>query len=163
MGGDDYTAPIFLTDEARVLNDRFYLLLNEIVAIFPDGKANPTTRSATDPTKTNKQVYDKAMADMLQLQTDYFLYKNEVVKSSTTVLNYIKEMDAIISIMDKENAELLRTLNELKSSSHSAEGLFDDTQITRNELLYGNIFFFIIIAVAGFVAYKKGGHPLTPA
>jgi hypothetical protein len=161
---DNYTAPIFLTDEAKALNDRFYLLLNEVVTAFPDGKFNPTKFSVQDRTKTNKYMYDLAMANMLQIQNEYFLYKNDVVKSSEGVLTYIKEIDAIISIMDEENGGLIKTLKELKSSSHSAEGLFDDTQISRNELLYGNIFLFIIIVVGGFSVYKKlGGNPLTPA
>ena len=152
---DDYIAPIFLTDQAKALNDRFYLILNEIVKIFPEAKLNPTQKSRYDRTKTNKEIYDDNMKQMMKLQTDYFVYKNDVIMESEVILKKIVEIDVIIYIIDELNEALNEKLTELKSSSHSAEGLFDDTQITRNELFYGNILFFLLVSTGGFFVYKK--------
>lgn len=152
--GDNYIAPTFLTDEAKALNDRFYLILNEVVKSFPEAKLKPNLRSS-DKTKTNKQLHDANMKQMLVLQNDYFLYKNDIMRESEKVLKGIVETDVVIYIMDELNKALNDKLIELKASSHSAEGLFDDTQVTRNELLYGNFFLFTLIAIGGFFVYKK--------
>jgi len=154
MSDDDYIDPIFLTDQAKELNDRFYLKLNEIVKHFPNAKLNPDEQYIEDRTKTNKFVYDAMMKNMLLLQNDYFVYKNDVSKESQDLLKYINVLDSKIVELDNHTNKLNNTLKELKSSSYSAEGLFDDAQITRNELLVGNVFFFIVIAVGGFFGYK---------
>ena len=54
---------------------------------------------------------------------------------------------------ENKTKELLMKLNDLKSSSYSAEGLFDDAQLTRNQILIGNIVLFIVISVLGYIAY----------
>ena len=65
-----------LTNKAKDLNDRFFLLLNEIVKIFPDAKIKPTVMSAYDKSKTNKQLYDFSIDQMLKLQTEYFMFRS---------------------------------------------------------------------------------------
>ena len=154
MSNDDYIAPIFLTDRAKELNDSFYLKLNELVKLFPEYKLNPNQKYIEDNSKTNKFVYDQLMKEMLFLQNEYFVYKNDIEKESQSLLNYINELDLKILKLDSETNKLNTKLNELKSSRYSAEGLFDDAQITRNELLFGNIIFFIVILLGGFIGYK---------
>jgi hypothetical protein len=149
---DDYVAPVFLTDEARDLNDRFYLILNNLVASFPNAKFKPSDKQAD---KTNKAIYDENMGHMLSLQNDYFMYKNTVLRASEELLNDVKIIDDKINMLDAENKELKSKLNELAGSSHSAEGMLDDSQITRNQLFYGNIMLFIIMVSGGLLYYKK--------
>ena len=36
-----------VTDQVKELNDRFYLILNQLVAIYPAYKANPKTPNIT--------------------------------------------------------------------------------------------------------------------
>jgi len=60
--------------EIKALNDRFYLILNDLVAVYPAYKANPNAFSMIDTTKTNKQMYDENMLLMQALQNYYFLY-----------------------------------------------------------------------------------------
>ena len=53
---DDYIPPVFLSDEARDLNDRFYLILNNLVASFPYAKMNPN-----DPTVYNTNITNQVL------------------------------------------------------------------------------------------------------
>ena len=155
MSLDDYVAPVFLTDQAKNLNDRFYLILNNLVASYPEGKLNPTKTSAVDSKKTNLKIYNDNMSQMMKLQNDYFMYKNTIVKSSEELMKYINSVDDEINILDKENKELTKKLEAMANSSHSAQGMLDDTQITRNQLFYGNIILFLIMAAGGYTYYKK--------
>jgi hypothetical protein len=155
MALDKYVAPVFLTDQAKNLNDRFYLLLTNLVNSYPDSKLNPSLMSETDPSRTNIQVYNSNMADMMALQNEYFMYKNSIIKSSQELMAKVNSVDDQINVLDAENRQLSIELDELASSSHSSEGLLDDSQITRNQMLYGNIVLFVIIAAGGFIYYKK--------
>ena len=152
---DDYVAPVFLTDQAKNLNDKFYLILNNLVDSYPAGKLTPNETSYTDATKTNIQIYNANMAQMLKLQNDYFIYKNSIVKASQDLMKYINSVDDQINILESENKDLSVQLEEMANSSHSAEGMLDDSQITRNQIFYGNIILFSIMAVGGYTYYKK--------
>lgn len=155
MALDNYTAPVFLTDQAKNLNDRFYLILNNLVDSYPEGKLHPNETSYADSTKTNLQIYNANMAQMMKLQSDYFIYKNSIVKSSQDLLKYINSVDDQINVLDEENKDLNKKIEEMANSSHSAEGMLDDSQITRNQLFYGNIILFLIMAAGGYTYYIK--------
>ena len=152
---DDYVEPVFLTNEARDLNDRFYLLLNNLVAMFPRAKLKPDEGSLNDSTVTNKQLYDITMDKMLDLQSAYFMYKNDTVRASEDLLNHVASVDAQINVMDVENKTLKTKLNEITSSSRSTEGMLDDSQLTRNQLLYGNVLLLLVMSMGGFIYYKN--------
>ena len=152
MALDNYVAPVFLTDQAKELNDRFYLLLTNLVDSYPNAKMNPTVLSGT---KTNLQLYNEAMTKMMKLQADYFMYKNSIVSSSQELLKQMNSVDDEINLLDNENKKLSLQINEMANSSNSAEGMLDDSQITRNQLFYGNIILFIIMVSGGYVYYKK--------
>jgi hypothetical protein len=147
--------PLVLTDKAKMLNDQFYLRLNEIVKSYPSSKINPSDKSQYNINKTNKELYDYEMSQMLKLQNDYFLYKNDVIKSNETIQTEIKEIDTEINELESQNKVLRTQLDSLKASSYSAEGLFDDAQITRNQLFFSNFVLFCIIAGGGYMYYKK--------
>lgn len=95
------------------------------------------------------------MQEMLKLQTEYFMFNNLVTKETNGMLKHINGLDSSIQSVDNKNKELLERLNELKGSSYSAEGLFDDAQLTRNQILFGNVVLFIVISVGGYVSYRK--------
>jgi len=152
---DDYVAPVFLTDQAKNLNDKFYLILNNLVESYPAGKLMPNETSIIDNKKTNIQIYNDNMAQMMKLQNDYFIYKNSIVKSSEDLMKYVNSVDDQINVFEKENKILSGQIEELANSSHSAEGMLDDSQITRNQLFYGNIILFLIMAAGGYTYYKK--------
>jgi len=142
-----------LNNKAKDLNDRFFLLLNEIVHIFPDAKIKPNIISKYDTSKTNKELYDFSIDEMLKLQTDYFMFNNLITKETNNMLKHLNGLDSSIRSTENKTKELLMKLNDLKSSSYSAEGLFDDAQLTRNQILIGNIVLFIVISVLGYIAY----------
>ena len=144
-----------LTNKAKDLNDRFFLLLNEIVKIFPDAKIKPTVMSTYDKSKTNKQLYDFSIDQMLKLQTEYFMFNNLVTRETNGMLKKVTKLDSDIRASDNKNKELQHELNDLKGSTYSAEGLFDDAQISRNQLLFGNVVLFLAISAGGYIGYKK--------
>ena len=154
MSLDDYVAPVFLTDQAKDLNDRFYLYLNQLVNLYPESKLNPRV-VPINSTKTNLQLYNTVMSQMMALQNDYFLYKNLIMQTSHNLLKNVNNIDNQINELDRENKILTSQLNEMANSSQSAEGMLDDTQITRNQIFYGNIILFIIMVSGGYFYYKK--------
>lgn len=160
---DDYVPPVFLSDEARDLNDRFYLILHNIVDSYPRAKLKPNEGTIYDSSITNKTDYDNSMAQMLQLQSDYFTYRNSVVSNSETLLNQIAELDGEINTLDAQNAELQSQLSELANSGRSAEGMLDDSQLTRNQMFYGNIVLFLIMMTGGYLYYTKVYKAATSA
>ena len=147
--------PLFLTDKAKMLNDLFYLRLNEIVKSYPSSKINPSNPSQYNSNKTNKELYDSEMNQMLTLQNDYFFYKNDVIKLNETIQTEIKEIDIELNELETKNKVLKTQLDSLKGSSYSAEGLFDDAQITRNQLFFSNFILFGVIAGGGYMYYKR--------
>jgi len=143
-----------LTTKAKDLNDRFFLLLNEIVKVFPGAQLNPTQMSQYDSERTNKEIYDYSINEMLKLQTEYFMFNNLVTKETNEIFTRLSDLDNNIRSTDTKNKELITKLNDLKGSAYSAEGLFDDAQLTRNQILVGNIILFITISVGGYIGYN---------
>jgi hypothetical protein len=143
-----------LTTKAKDLNDRFFLLLNEIVKVFPGAQLNPTKMAQYDSERTNKEIYDYSINEMLKLQTEYFMFNNLVTKETNDIFTRLSDLDNNIRSTDTKNKELMTRLNDLKGSSYSAEGLFDDAQLTRNQILVGNIILFITISAGGYIGYN---------
>ena len=141
--------------DVKALNDRFYLILNDLVAVYPAYKANPNAFSMIDTTKTNKQMYDANMLLMQALQNDYFLYKNNIIASNDTLRQTITDGNSDVTVLETQNQVLALQLANLQTSSYSAEGLFDDAQITRNQLLASNWILFAIIVGGGVMYYKS--------
>jgi hypothetical protein len=159
---DDYVPPeriiipaSNLIDNGIDLQNEFDLALNELVATFPTGKLTPDISSNFTPTQTYGQEYNKALTRMLQLQEKYFMYKNSILQNSKNVLKEISVLDEQINTLDNENKVLTDKLSSLKSSSYSAKGMLDDSKISRNQLLLGNICLFLIVSSVGYIYYKK--------
>ena len=74
---------------------------------------------------------------------------NEVLMKSMT--NEHEE----VNILEAQNKVLKLQLNNLQTTSYSAEGLFDDAQITRNQLLVSNWILCAIIVCGGVLYYKS--------
>ena len=147
--------PIVLIDESKALNDKFYLILNELVKTYPTSRLNPSTPSRFNQKKTNRDVFNNSMKLMISLQNDYFLFKNDVVRGTENIEKIIEITDKKINTLEAQNKILSAQLKNLKSSYHSAEGLFDDAQITRNQLFFSNIVLFGTIAGLGYMFFKS--------
>jgi len=83
------------------------------------------------------------------------LYKDELIRNNQTIIKNMNTIDEQINKLDDENKNLKTQLASLKGSSYSAEGMLDDSKITRNQILVGNIFLCIIVAGGGFMYYKN--------
>jgi hypothetical protein len=142
------TNPFALTDKTKDLNDRFYLIMNKIIQVYP------TTKIKKDDT-TTMSLYNENMGKLEKLQNEYFLYKNTVFKASEDIQRDITSGNDKVNALEEQNKVLRVQLENLKSSAHSAEGLFDDAQISRNQLLISNIILFCIMAGGGFMYYKS--------
>ena len=147
--------PVVLVDQSRDLNDRFYLILNELVKTYSLAKTHPNDISPLNSSKTNLESYSENMALMLALQNDYFLYKNNVNSAIDSMIKTIGNGNNQLNELESQNKVLHLQLDNLKNSSNQAEGLFDDAQITRNQLLVSNWILFGIIVGGGFIYYKS--------
>lgn len=152
--------PVALTDQLKELNNRFYLILNELVKTYTLAKSKPNDISPFNVSQTNKQLYDSNIAMMLALQNDYFLFKNTLVSASETMFGSINTANSEINVLESQNKVLQRELNNLQTSSYSAEGLFDDAQITRNQLLVSNWILFASMVIVGALYYKSLKPPV---
>ena len=94
------------------------------------------------------------MGKMLELQNEYFMFNNTITKETNNMLDYLTNLDKNIQSIDINNKNLLSRLSDLKSSSHSAEGLFDDAILSRNEILFGNTVLFLAISAGGYLGYN---------
>jgi hypothetical protein len=83
------------------------------------------------------------------------MINNLVTNETNVMLKYVNGLDVTIRAIDIKNKKLLDKLNDLQSSTYSAEGLFDDAQLSRNQLLFGNVVLFLAISAGGYIGYKK--------
>ena len=150
----DYVNPFIFKDKAKQLQDDFAIALNRLVDTFPNGKLYGNLKQ-TEINKTYSESYQEAQKHILDLQEDYFLYKDELIQNNQKIIKDMNQIDEKINKLDDENKILKAHLSSLKGSSYSAEGMLDDSKITRNQILVGNIFLFIIVAGGGFIYYKK--------
>jgi hypothetical protein len=142
------TNPFALTDKTKDLNDRFYLIMNKIIKSYPSTKLYPNDTA-------NMSVYNDSMARMEKLQNEYFLYKNSIIKASEDIQRDIIDSNDNINALEGQTKILKVQYENLKSSAYSAEGLFDDAQISRNQLLVGNFILFGLMAGGGVIYYKS--------
>jgi len=135
---------LVLNATIKDLNDRFYLILNDLVKSYPSAHLN-----------NDKVLYNANMKKMMSLQNDYFLYKNDLVSAIEKSQGVIKAADDKINTIEGQNKVLKIEYESLKDSSHSAEGLFDDALISRNQLLFSNFILFAVICGGGYAFYKR--------
>jgi hypothetical protein len=147
--------PIVLTDKASELNDKFFLILNEIVKTYPSAKGQGSNPSNSNRNITNDAAYAANMKKLVNLQNEYFMYKNDVIMATEAVNKIIQKTDKKINSLEMQNKVLNKQYDNLKASSYSADGLFDDAQITRNELLISNFILFGVMCGGGFLYYKS--------
>lgn len=148
----NYIDPEELLNESKMLNDEFFLYLSKIVNVFPEAKLNPLT--VNNNGKTNKELYNDSMNNLLNTQTSYFMIDNKITKLSNELLNHGKDLDNQTKDINIIIKKLSNRIDSLKSSSNSAKGLFDDTILTRNQLYTSNIILFLCIITSVSIGYK---------
>ena len=140
--------PEYYVKRRKELNDRYYLLLHEITALFPKHKANP-----------NSSTYSKSFitdtGNMNKLQSDFFLLKNGLEKNISSLGGEIRQVDSKISKIEKENKNMSGKVRILKSGGNAALGMFNDTQLIYNQQVLGNLLLGGAIAGVGVIYYKS--------
>jgi hypothetical protein len=150
MKVENFIAPSFFTTKIKELNEKFELILITVASNYPDMRKNP---NSTTNAKTIS--YTEGIAKMKELQSEYFLFKNDLLKESENLSKYGKEIDDKINEMEEKNKTIQKKLDSIKASGDSATGLLDDTQLTRNQIFVGNILLFLLLIGGGYVFYKK--------
>ena len=114
---DDYVGPVFFTDRAKELNDKFYLILNDVVAKYPNYKIKPDglwkNRSKMSSEEiTNFNAFNISMNKMKQLQTEYFLYYNNVTRESERLSVSGRDVDEKITVLNKSYKQITKKKKE---------------------------------------------------
>jgi hypothetical protein len=143
-----YVAPVFFTDKAKELNDKFYITLNNLVAAYPNAKY----RSDQAALQTD---YTNFMNEMHDLQSEYFLYRNDVLVASDTLSKKGQDLDREINTLNTQIQATKVKIDNLKNSGYSAEGMLDDKKLTRNQVFFGNMVLFLILSISAYMFYKK--------
>lgn len=141
-------SPGYYSDKLKELNTNFFMVLDELVKMYPIYKANPDY-----PEYQNMYAVDNANFE--NAKKNLFLLQNSIEKDSETVNITVKKMNAIIDILENENSRLRKTYNISSSSVLSSEGLINQKQEVYNEKLLNLIFLIIGVAGIGVMTYKQ--------
>jgi hypothetical protein len=113
------------------LNQRYGLILDEIVKTYPNYKANPKFNAYS-------QAYTTNMSNLQQLQTDYFLFKNNLSKETDELQKDIKQIDDMLYELEEETKVKREEYAYLKNSDNAAHGQLTDSKLLYNQQLLGN-------------------------
>jgi hypothetical protein len=140
--------PEYFTNKLKELNQRYVIILDEVVKTYPSYKANP---------KFNRyeKDYEKNISNLLKLQTDYFLFKNNIVKANTDLQKDIKQIDEMLYELEEENKILREEYAYLTNSNNAARGMLTDSTTLYNQQLTGNWLLFLILSGLSYTLLKK--------
>jgi hypothetical protein len=122
------------------LNQRYVIILDEIVKTYPSYKANPKFNPYS-------QAYTKNMSNLQQLQTEYFLFKNRLSKDTNDLQREIKQIDEMLYELEEETKILREEYTNLKNSDNAAHGRLTDSETLYNQQLLGN--WLLLLAFSG--------------
>jgi hypothetical protein len=142
-----YKEPSFYEKKIKELNQRYYLVLDELVKLFPKNKMYPKYLAYSKPFTTD-------MSNLIKLQTDFFLFKNELASDIDFVDKNIRRVNEQIENIEDENKELSKTLESLQNSNNASDGMLSDTKLLYNQKLLGNWLLVLILLGTGYKYLK---------
>jgi chromosome segregation ATPase len=142
-----YKTPSYYENTIKELNQRYYLVLDEIVKLFPKQKMYPKYLAYSKP-------FTNDMTNLNKLQTDFFLFKNSLESDIESLDKDIKLTNEEIDNLEHENKKLSATLESLKNSNNASHGMLEDTKLLYNQQLFGNTLLFLILLGAGYKYLK---------
>ena len=142
-----YKTPSYYENTIKELNQRYYLVLDEIVKLFPKQKMYPKYLAYSKP-------FTNDMTNLNKLQTDFFLFKNSLESDIESLDKDIKKTNEEIDNLEHENKKLSATLESLKNSNNASHGMLEDTNLLYNQQLFGNTLLFLILLGAGYKYLK---------
>ena len=136
-----YRPPSFYRETLNGLNTRYYSIIENIAKLFPKTKLYPEFSDYSKP-------FNKDMNNLNKLQTDFFLFRNDLESDIDHLDKEIRNVNDKIALFEEENKDLSITLNSLLNSNNASHGMLQDTRLLYNQQLSGNwLLFFILIGV----------------
>ena len=142
-----YKAPSYYEKKIKELNQRYYLVLDELVKLFPKNKMFPNYLAYSKP-------FTNDMSNLIKLQADFFLFKNNLESDIDTLDKEIKNINEQIENLEQENKQLTKRLESLQNSNNASHGMLSDTKLLYNQKLLGNWLLFALIVGAGYKYLK---------
>ena len=118
------------------LNQRYVIIVDEIVKTYPNYKANPKFNAYS-------QAYKNNMSNLQKLQTEYFLFKNNLTKNTDELQKEIKQIDEMLYELEEETKLKREEYAYLKNSDNAAHGHLSDSKTLYNQQLLGNWLLFL--------------------
>jgi chromosome segregation ATPase len=129
-------SPASFTKTSNELNQRYAIIIDEIVKTYPSYKANPKFNSYS-------QAYAKNISNLQQLQSDYFLFKNTLSKDTEELQKAIKQIDDMLYALEEDIKVLREEFAYLKNSDNAAHGRLTDSKTLYKQQLLGNWLLFL--------------------
>jgi len=136
--------PSHFKDLRRELTQRYNIIIDEVVKTYPSYKANPQFNNYEDS-------YKKNISNLEKLQTEIFLLKNNLNKSTTELQKDIKVIDDKIYLLEEENIKLRDELALLTNSDNAAHGRLTDSRTLYNQKLVSN---YLLLSFLMYAVYK---------
>jgi len=130
------------------LKQRYVIIVDEIVKTYPNYKASPKINSYS-------QAYERNMGNLQQLQTEYFLFKNDLIKDTNELQKDIKQIDEMIYELEEETKVKREEYAYLKNSDNAAHGQLTDSKYLYNQQLLGNWLLFLTFSGMTYNLFKK--------
>jgi septal ring factor EnvC (AmiA/AmiB activator) len=129
------------------LNQRYVIIVDEIVKTYPNYKASPKFNSYS-------QAYERNMGNLQRLQTEYFLFKNNLIKDTNELQKDIKQIDDMIYELEEETKVKREEYAYLKNSDNAAHGQLTDSKYLYNQQLLGNWLLFLTFSGMTYNLFK---------
>jgi len=134
-------------DANKDINQRYTIIIGEIVKSYPNYKTNPKFTEYENSYTTN-------INNLKQLQADIFLLKNELSKNIDRNQQDIAHIDETLFNLEEENKVLRQKLADLNNSDNAAHGmLYDSTTLYRHQLA-GNWLLFLSLGTAAYIVFS---------
>ena len=134
--------------QSNELNQRYTIIIDEVVKTYPSHKANTIINSQEDAYKQN-------INNLQKLQEEFFILKNSLNKDTDVLQKNIKEIDEKIYILEEENKKLKAELTLLNNSDNAAHGRLTDSRTLYNQQLLGNLLIFLSFSGITYLYYRK--------
>ena len=140
--------PAYFKDTYKELNQRYFIIISEIVKTYPPYKVVPKFNNY-------KADYEHNIENLQQLQEEIFLFKNKLSKATDTLQEDIKQIDDTLYTIEEELKKLREEFAYLSNSDNAAHGQLVDSKTLYNQQLTGNWLFFFIITGLGYTLFKS--------
>lgn len=143
-----YIMAEYYTKKLQELNKNYYLVMSEYLHQYPRAKTYPEIKQCS------KALTEDAN-NLRTLQSDFFMFKNNLEKDTKKASIEIYKADALIAKLEKENNKYKNSLAGINNDSQGAEGMFNDSQAMYNQSLLGNAYLTVgLLSVAVYI-YKN--------